>query len=166
MDVMDALHQITGETINLSQQTGVYVKIVQGLVGVKLLSIAVREGILMPINASHTGMVSLASQPDKEISRIIRKLQNESPTDTRKMSVKEALAEVRLIREERISMRCDAYINGIGAVCFPVRPRDGGRAYVIGVVGPSHRIMDAHAEIVEAAETALNANNVELSYPD
>lgn len=166
MNVLASLHQEMGETINLSRQSSEFIKIVYGLESTKNVSISVRQGVLMPINGSHTGMVALASLPDDEVARIIRKLQSVKYPEARAMTVKQAFEEVSVIRKARFAPGYDMYISGIGAVCFPVRSDVGGRSYVVGVVGPSDRIRAEEKQIIKAAEQALEENNIRLAYPD
>lgn len=165
MNVLGALHRATGETINLSRRTGEFIKIVYGLESTKTVSINVRQGVLMPINASHTGMVALAALPDDEVARIIRHLQSVQYPEARSMTVKEAFDEIGLIRKARFAPGYDMYISGIGAVCFPVRSKTGAHSYVVGVVGPSDRIRAEEKQINKAAQKALEENDVRLAYP-
>lgn len=165
MEVMATLHKATGETINLSRQSGEFIKIIYGIESTKNVSISVRRGVLMPINASHTGMVSLSSLSDEEIAGIIRKLQSNTYPEARSMTVKEAFDEIHEIRKAQFSPGYDMHINGIGAVCFAVRAAKGRSAFVIGVVGPTDRIRAEEKGIIAAAKEALKANDVGLAYP-
>ena len=164
LEVMKILHSETGETINLSQQSGEFIKIVHGLESVKAVAISVRQGVLMPINASHTGMVALASQPDDSIARIIRKLRSVKYPEARSISVKEAMVEVNAIRKAQYAPGYDLYINGIGAVCFPLEAIDHA-PYVIGVVGPSDRIRSEEKHIISVAKKAVAETGAKLAYP-
>lgn len=165
LNVMSELSTKTGETINLSRQTGEFIKIIYGLESTKTVAIKVQQGVTLPINASHTGMVALSCHPDKEVTRIIRLLQASRYSEAREIPVEKVLEEVAIIREQKFAPGYDLYIAGIGAVCFAVKAADGGRPFIIGVVGPSDRIRSNQERIIDEAKQSIANNGVELAYP-
>lgn len=166
LNLLSDLQEATGETINLSRQAGEFIKIIYGLESTKTVAVSVRQGVVMPINASHTGMVALASQPDSEVTRIIQLLQATKYSEARHVTVPQALEEVRTIRRQQYAPGYDLYIGGIGAVCFPVVSSDGGRPFVVGVVGPTDRIKAQEELIIKAAKKAVKDYDIKLAYPE
>lgn len=165
LNVMSDLHEEIDETINLSRQTGDFVKIVHGLESTKLLGIRVRRGVVMPLTSSHTGMVALATYPDNEVTQIVRDLQKRNYPESRTVSVEQALAEVREIREQQLSCGYDVLIKGIGIVSFPLCSQMGGRPFVIAVAGPTDRIRENEGRILKIAKRAINKHKARLAYP-
>ncbi|GLQ22085.1 IclR family transcriptional regulator [Algimonas porphyrae] len=164
LSVMEDLHVATGETINLSRRSGEFIRIVHGLESTHPISISVRQGVLMPVTGSHTGLVSLAALPDSEISEIVRKLQGQPYSSAGPTSVADILSIAKKVRKRKFAPGYDVYINGIGAVCFCVWSDEQKRVLVIGVVGPSDRIRDQEEFIIRIAKEAMDRHNVELHY--
>lgn len=165
LSVMADLHDEIDETINLSRQTGDFVKIVHGIESTKLLGIRVRQGIVMPLTASHTGMVALATYPDDEVKQIVRDLQKRNYPEARSISVEQALAEVREIRSQQLSRGYDVYIEGIGIIAFPLCSQTDGRPFVVAVAGPTERIRENEEQIIRVAKRAINKHKARLAYP-
>ncbi|MDJ0709499.1 MAG: helix-turn-helix domain-containing protein [Woeseiaceae bacterium] len=163
--VMEDLHNEVDETINLSRQTGDFVKIVHGLESTKLLGIRVRKGVVMPLTASHTGMVALATYPNEEVKQIVRDQQKRNYPEARSVSVEEALSEVREIRNQQLSPGYDVFIDGIGIIAFPLASQTGARPFVVAIAGPTERIRANEDEIVRAARRAINKHGARLAYP-
>jgi len=165
LNVMDDLHNEIDETINLSRQTGDFVKIIHGLESTKLLGIRVQKGVVMPLTASHTGMVALATYPDEVVKQTVRDLQKRNYPEARSISVEQALAEVREIRSQKLARGYDVYIEGIGAIAFPLCSHTGSHPFVVGVAGPTDRIRSNEARIMKVAKRAINKHKARLAYP-
>ncbi len=163
--VMQDLHDAIDETVNLSRQTGDFVKIVHGIESTKLLGIRVSPGVVMPLLSSHTGMVALATYPDDEVERIVRDLGKRNHPDSETVSVKDALSKVHEIREQKLSPGYDVYIEGIGIICFPLCSQNGARPFVVAVAGPTERIRRNEAKILSITRKAINRHKTRLAYP-
>ncbi|MEO0997402.1 MAG: helix-turn-helix domain-containing protein [Pseudomonadota bacterium] len=139
LDFMADLSGETRETINLSRPIGTQVRIVHGLETQHSVGVSVRVGTMMPIERSLTGIVALsclAQEQQRDVLEEIRAASPDRPIDTGLIdSVGQEL------RRYGSAVRCDLFVAGIGAVCVPVRASDASTVMVVGVVGPSDRIM-------------------------
>ena len=165
LGVMSDLHNDIDETINLSRQTGDFVRFVHGIESTKLLGIRVRPGLVMPLTASHTGMVALATYTDEEVTQIIRDLRRRNYPEARSISIEDALREVRQIRNERLSKGYDVYVKGIGIIAFPLHSQTGSRPFVLAIAGPTERIRENEDRIIRVAKKSINKHKARLAYP-
>lgn len=165
LKVMSDLHEDIDETINLSRQTGDFVRIVHGLESTKLLGIRVRQGVTMPLIGSHTGMVALATFPDDDVKRIVLDLQKRDYPEARSLSVEQALGEVREIRQQQLSTGYDVFVDGIGIIAFPLCSQNGSVPFVVAIAGPTERIRSNEFEIINSAKRAINRHQARLAYP-
>ncbi len=136
LDLVSGLNEATRETINLSRLSGDQVKIVHGLECLHPVGVSVRVGLLMPATASLTGLTAVAALPSEGLDHYIKLHKPD----------KKALARMDQVRQEltqrgSVAM-CDLFIQGIGAVCTPVKGLLSQDVMVIGVVGPSERIRE------------------------
>lgn len=165
LNILNSLHNTTGETINLSRQSGEFIRIIHGLESQKNVSISVKQGTTLPITATHTGMVALACNSDKEIVRIIKVLKSKKYKEGRDLSTSQALEDVALIRKQQFAPGYSLYMQDVGAICFPLKPAEGGLPFIVGVVGPADRIRRHKDSIIEQAKKAVSDNDAELAYP-
>ncbi|MEM6574282.1 MAG: helix-turn-helix domain-containing protein [Pseudomonadota bacterium] len=136
LDMITRLNEETRETINLSRLTGDQVKIVHGLECRHPVGVSVREGLLMPAVDSLTGLTALSALAGERLDNFLQIYRPEAGN-------LEMLETVRTELQERGTVAImDLFIQGIGAVCMPVKGMLSEDILVIGVVGPSERIRE------------------------
>lgn len=156
---MTELHQETGETINLSKQSGDYVKIMHGLLGFHAITINVREGTLMPANSSFTGISLLATLPDMEINDILVGLNEQNISSG--FSIEEVKEMIENVRKNMVSAGYDLFVKGIGAITAPIRSTISGETFIIGLVGPTGRLRENEGEYKSLFQSLLNKHKLE-----
>ncbi len=140
LDFTNALNQETRETINISKRVGTQVRIIHGLESVHTVGVSVKVGVTMPAGNSLTGLVALASMDDNEFSQYLAYL-NSSDANRTEMFDKKKLDDVRAeLTEYGTAAKGDVLVDGVGAVCFPLKTLANQDTLIIGVVGPSTRI--------------------------
>lgn len=140
LDFANALNRETRETVNISRLIGTNVRIIHGLESVHMVGVSVRVGTVMPAGNSLTGLVALASLDDKAFSEYLDYISSAAPTQRAEFD-KARLDQVRKdLAEVGTAAKNDLLIEGVGAVCLPVRTLASQETLVIGVVGPSNRI--------------------------
>ena len=141
LDFIAALNRETRETINLSRRVNTKVRIVYGLESVHSVGVSVKVGTMMPATHSLTGIAALSDLGDAELTEFLDHVETHDPEQAETMNrplIKKLLGEVRA---RGTMAKCDIFIQGIGAVCLPVRNRDDTETLIVGVVGPSDRIL-------------------------
>lgn len=140
LDFANDLNATTRETINISRRSSNRVRIIHGLESKNSVGVSVRVGTTMPVLESLTGIASVAGLSQESFAAF---LENYTP----KVHGQESDLDLEMIRDvhEEIrrtgsSQRCDLFVQGIGAICTPVKTDASGETLVIGIVGPSERI--------------------------
>ncbi|GAB5486936.1 MAG: hypothetical protein Pars2KO_05060 [Parasphingorhabdus sp.] len=142
LDFVNALNRETRETVNISKRIGTQVRIIHGLESVHLVGVSVKVGVTMPVGNSLTGLVALASLDDQEFSKYLNYI-NSVESDHREAFDKKQLDEVRDdLSRYGSAAKGDVLVDGVGAVCIPVKTLANQETLVIGVVGPSKRIAE------------------------
>lgn len=140
MEFANALNRETRETINISRLIGTNIRIIYGLESVHSVGVSVRVGTNMPAGNSLTGLVALAALDDSDFADYLAYIMSLPPEDRDDFD-KAKLDEVRAdLRARGTAAKGDVLVDGVGAVCFPVRTLAEQEVLVIGVVGPSRRI--------------------------
>lgn len=140
LDFTTDLNDSTRETINISRRSTNMVRIIHGLESKNSVGVSVRVGTTMPVLESLTGITSVAGLSKASFAAFMEhyapKLRGrESDTDLE--MVRDVHDE---IRRTGTAHRCDLFVQGIGAICTPIRTEASGETLVIGIVGPSERI--------------------------
>lgn len=156
VDFLSALSATTKETINLSRRIDTQVKIIFGLESKHPFGVSVSTGTTMPVTGSLTGIVSISMLERDTRRKFIDKIlanENEDANCLDHPAIEEIIATLKL---NGFVLKCDVYINGIGSICFPITVPSTGEYLVVGIVGPSDRIVKHQEEykntIVELAD--------------
>lgn len=160
LDFIKDLHQETCETVNLSILTGDYVKILFGHIGTHAITINVREGTLMPANASFVGLSALSLLPDHEVTSRVNALAEN--VNTYALNIGDVRKTIQKIREDVISSGYDLFIPGIGAITIPIQSQKSGQVYIVGVVGPTDRLKEKEERHKVLIKELLHKHRVHL----
>jgi DNA-binding IclR family transcriptional regulator len=154
LDFATALNRETRETINISRRIGTDVRIIHGLESVHTVGVSVAVGTTMPAGNSLTGLVALSSLNDEQFSKFLSFINNAKP-HVQDWFDKQKLDDVRAeLNKCGTAAKSDIMVEGVGAVCVPVKTLANQETLVVGVVGPSHRIA-ANADKHRATIAAL-----------
>lgn len=163
LDFVHALNRETRETINISRRIGTNVRIIHGLESVLSVGVSVRVGTIMPNGNSLTGMVALASLTDFEFSEYL------SFVNSSDSSPKDQFDKAHLdhVREELDTFgsaaKNNVLLEGVGAVCLPIKSLANQETLVVGVVGPSNRIsknVELHRKTIAALAKEFGVKTV------
>lgn len=146
-EFMSELHDLTGETINVSKRTGDYAKILDGHIGHHAITINVREGTIMPMNGSFVGLSILARLTDSEVFKILGGLQDQNIESS--ISTSDIMKIISDIRQKKIAAGYDHFIEGIGAITIPTKSAVTNETLVVGLIGPTNRVKKNEDEYIE-----------------
>ena len=151
LDFANALNRETKETINISRRIGTDVRIIHGLESVHTVGVSVKVGTTMPVENSLTGLVALASLNDAEYSKYLTFISS-SESGRKNDFDKSKLDDVRTeLGKFGTAAKSDLLVEGVGAVCLPVKTLATQEILIVGVVGPSNRISEnaeAHRKLI------------------
>ncbi|MEO0575429.1 MAG: helix-turn-helix domain-containing protein [Pseudomonadota bacterium] len=152
LEFIAAVNSATKETVNLSRRVGNRAKIIYGLESKHAIGVSVKVGTLMDVCRSLTGIALLSGLPDADLPGFIERLEAASTLPDQRAPDHDIINSVLTeIRDRGSVSRSDLYVQGIGAVCLPVRTNGGHETVVVGVVGPSNRInerQEQHRELL------------------
>ncbi len=165
LDLVAELNQATGETINISRRTGTKVRFLHGLENRHTVGVSVKIGATMPVNRSLTGIVSLCLLGQQERIALLQRSAAEMADASPGPDHEEIDAILAELEASGIVTRCDLLVEGIGAVCVPVRAKTSDDLLVVGVAGPSHRIETNRADYEQTVRTLLSKHAIATIYP-
>lgn len=142
IDFLRALSRNTAETINLSRVANTNAKIFYGLESTHPFGVSVSVGTTMPISGSLTGLVLLATMDKGSREELFSNMKSEDPEQYKKLNM-DLMEEVSgTLKKDGLITKCDLHVRGIGAIAMPIIAKASGQVFVVGVVGPSDRILD------------------------
>ncbi len=143
---VNALNEQTKETINISRRVDSDVKIIHGAESVYAVGVSVKVGTMMPVATSLTGIVSLALFDGNDLEKLLQEISVQDNFQAKNLDRTFIDNILNELSTYGVVMRCDVFVQGVGAICFPVYGNDTNEMFVIGVVGPSDRILANEAD--------------------
>lgn len=146
LSFIEELNEKTRETVNISRQLNTQIRIIHGLESVHIVGVSVKVGVMMPITHSLTGITALASLEAEEQDKFFERLKTNDSSQSKELDMPLISSVTDELAERGTVAKCDLFLSGVGAVCLPVRTSDDRGTLVVGVVGPSDRIMEAQEQ--------------------
>lgn len=152
LEMLQVLHEGTGETVTLSTQTDLNMQFVRVLPGTFPISLSLREGYLGPLFGSAVGTASLAQLSDEQISKLLKRVRSEGESGADQLELADVMAEVQATRERGYAVGFDLILQDTGAIAMliPSHPK-----FVIGVGGLSPRIQRNKAAIINLMQRTV-----------
>ncbi len=140
LDLIKAVNHETKETVNLSRRTQAHVKILHGHETLEVVGVSVKAGTEMPITQSLTGLTALACLSKREFTTTWSRLERSNP-EYIQLFDRELLDQISTeLAACGTVAGYDFFVDGISAVCMPVKAKMTKETLIIGVVGPTNRI--------------------------
>ncbi len=165
LDFVEALNRQTLETVNISRQVNTQIRIMHGVESVHTVGVNVRVGAMMPITGSLTGLTALGGMPSDERIEFLERLESDDPKQYSGFDNRLLDHVVDQLELRGHATQADIFITGVGAVCFPVYTMDKRERLVIGVVGPSDRVIANEVEYRKAIKQLAKEYNIKTVYP-
>lgn len=165
LDFAEALNQETRETVNVSRRNGQTVRILHGLETRQPIGVSVQMGTEMSATRSLTGLTALACLAPAELETFLRRLKKTAPKEAKAFDRKLCNTIREELKDTGSALRCDVFIEGIGALCTPVLAQTTGETLIVGIVGPSDRILAAGADHRKALKRMIGHFKIEASVP-
>ena len=165
MDFVSALATSTRETINLSRRIGGDVKIVFGIESSHAVGVTVSMGTLMPIGQSLTGLAALACLDGNARRDAIEASRARGAGSGGDLDAKQFSSIQRALKRRGTVTRCDVFIRGVGAICVPISANGQAEPLILGIVGPSDRILENEREYDETVRRLIKKFRVKTVFP-
>ncbi len=144
-EVMRDLHSATGEAVSVALQNDVYMQYIRIIQSVHPLRFHVEEGSLRPLTLSATGWMLMATHPDKEVDRLIRRANIATPRTEDRQPMELMMQRVREVRARGTAYAENVPLLGGATLCVMLPLKVQGRPVVLGMGGALERIR-AHRE--------------------
>ncbi len=144
-EVMRDLHSATGEAVSVALQNDVYMQYIRIIQSVHPLRFHVEEGSLRPLTLSATGWMLMATHPDKEVDRLIRRANIATPRTEDRQPMELMMQRVREVRARGTAYAENVPLLGGATLCVMLPLKVQGRPVVLGMGGALERIR-AHSD--------------------
>ena len=140
LDVMNDIHNATGEVVALAVLNDVYVQYVRVIQSTHPLRIHIDEGSMREVTRSAAGWLLLSQKTDDEVDRLARRANIAVKSVAERVDVKEFVRAMPKVRREKWAYTENLPILGAATVCVPLRTRLQGQPVVLGMGGPVERL--------------------------
>lgn len=144
-----ALNEQTRETVYLTIQKNLNTQYIKIYPGKMAITLTIDEDDSFPLFSSAVGLALLSQKADQEFIRLIERCRDQPEFSTIDFAaLKNTIVE---IREAGFAALYDGLMPGAGAIGVPL-PQSANRVnYAVGIAGPTERIRQNQAAIVETA---------------
>jgi len=156
---LEALSEVTGETVFLAIVRDDHAIYVDKVVSTQLIRVDAPLGVNRPYNCTSVGKVLLAGMPDDKVDQLAASGVFERRTERSIVEVDALRAELERIREQGWAQDREEYAYGSGCVAAPVWDHEGTIAAALTVSGPIERInrdLDLLVKRVKASADAIS----------
>lgn len=153
LDLAREIHDLVGETVSLSEPSGLDMQVVHVIPGLHPLTVNVRASTIMPMFGSGIGVAALSARPGAEVERLAARAYaggGRAALPPRAQS----LERVRAARSVGHAIAHDIWAEGSSVVAWPI-PMPMSALVVLAVVAPSERMARIEAEVIAKGEAAL-----------
>jgi DNA-binding IclR family transcriptional regulator len=156
--LLEDLHQTVGEDIFVGIHNGAHAQIIQVERGNHDLSID--SGQMYSLTCTSIGRVLLASKPEAELVRLVRRCNAEATESRSRVNEVAFMAVVEEVRRNGYAVTTGYVSAGRRSIAVPVPSRTGRVLFGIGVAGPIERI-EAKRELILQGLRAFQAAMLE-----
>lgn len=156
--LLDDLHQTVGEDIFVGIHNGAHAQIIQVERGNHDLSID--SGQMYSLTCTSIGRVLLASKPDAELVRLVRRCNAEATESRSRVNEVAFMAVIEEVRRNGYAVTTGYVSAGRRSIAVPIPSRTGRVLFGIGVAGPIERI-EAKRQLILQGLRAFQAAMLE-----
>ena len=145
---MQDLHSATGEAVSIALQNDVYMQYIRVIQSTHPLRFVTEEGSMRPLTQSATGWMLMATHPDKEVERLVRRANIATPADQVRQPLELMMQRVREVRTQGWALAENIPLLGGATVCVLLPIAAQGRPVVLGLGGTLERIMPQREKLL------------------
>lgn len=155
LGLMQELNQRTGDTVVLAARNGLqsqYIHVVQAISPARL---HITLGTVRPIAASGTGYVLLSHLSDKDVTRLVLRVNAEENQPDRAVKLRDVLDRVAAVRRDGYAFTPNIVTRGGSVLAMPLPVLRGQPPLVIGLGGISEVMTARKEELVALMREAI-----------
>ncbi|HSN71880.1 MAG TPA: IclR family transcriptional regulator C-terminal domain-containing protein [Steroidobacteraceae bacterium] len=154
-NLLEELHEATGETITLSMHNELSMQFLRAIPGTFPISLRIVEGYMVPVFGTAVGGAYLATRPDDEILALIDRANARTRRRGAKLDPDAVLKEIATIRDRGYSLAYDRVVEDTGAVAVALPAALEGRTLVVAIAGLGDRIKRNERNIIRLLRAAV-----------
>jgi DNA-binding IclR family transcriptional regulator len=147
-ELLESLHQKTGETVTLSMQNSFHMQFIRVIPGTFPVSLRVNEGFMAPIFGTAVGAAYLSTITDQAIQSLHERASNKGVLRGSVVRLESVMADVALARKDGCARGYDRILPDTGAVAAPLKTQAHDQHLVVGIGGLSARIHRSEGDII------------------
>ncbi len=167
LDVMNDIHNVTGETVGLTVLNDVYVQYIKVIQSSHTLRFHINEGSMREVTRSAAGWLLLSQKTDDEVDRLARRANIAVKSVAERVDVKEFVRSMPQVRRDNWAYAENLPILGAATICVLLKVRLQGQPVVLGIGGPVERMRALKTKglqlLRQGARTIDGAPNHDLS---
>lgn len=140
LDVLNDIHNATGETVALTVLNDVYVQYIKVIQSNHALRINIPEGSMREVTRSAAGWLLLSQKSDDEVDRLARRANIAVKKTEERVNVGEIVRAMAQLRREKWAYSENIPILGAATVAVPLNTRLQGQPVILGMGGPVERL--------------------------
>lgn len=162
MPELDRLARATHETTGMGVLDGDQLHTIAQADGPNLATVADRTGRFVPLHSAAAGKVLLASLPEREVMRFVRRGLDRF-TDRTITGLEPLLEELARVRRRGYATDFGEYDAGLNGVAAPVHDARGAIVAAVDIWGPAFRVTPRRVpELVQQVSETAGAVSVRL----
>jgi len=156
--MLDEISAQTSETVCLSCQNDLAMQFTHVRLSPQSLIMSSTAGDLAPLFSSAIGLAALSDRQDPVVRKLVQRYNRRCRNSAERVDAETTLQRIRRVRVAGYAVGYDMYLEGIGAIAWPLRPEAGPHAMVLSVGGPTDRIKAREASIIRTTRAAIRAH--------
>ncbi|MBR0650097.1 helix-turn-helix domain-containing protein [Roseomonas terrae] len=156
--VLNEVHDATGELVLLGALSGLKVRHIYSLAARQPGRPKTRRGTIRPLGRSGMGNLFLATFPDRQIARLVHRINAEERSIAYHIHLQTLMEEIAAIRRQGYAVALDKMEAGIGGVnvLLPSLGRMGATAVAVSTL--SEIVAERHAALFALIRAAVRRN--------
>ncbi|MGY8892333.1 MAG: IclR family transcriptional regulator [Pseudomonadales bacterium] len=153
--LLESLHDATGETVTISRRNGFDMQLIRVTLGAFPISLQIDEGFMAPIFSTAVGTAYLSTIADKEIRTLYEQATISGIVHDTGISLDTVMKGASTARKYGYAIGYDRILADTGAVAAPLRIESHDEHFVIAVAGLSARIHRSEDAIIGIIKTII-----------
>lgn len=155
-EMMEEICRITGESVILGTERGVYVQYIHVVQSPRELRLALKPGTRRLLPSANLGLVLLSERSDAEVARIVERINTQHGQDAKPIDQRALLGTVAKVRRDGYSFSTDMVVSGASVIAFPLPLPSHQPRLALGIGGPTPRMIESRDALIAEMRRAID----------
>ena len=156
LGLLQELHTETGDTVLLGVLNGVETQYIHVVNSYQRLRFHLRPGMMRPMFQTAIGLVLASLRDDREIGRMIRRVNTEISDHRELLQEAEVMSNIRQVRDNGFIVTSNLATPGAGVAATLLKNSPSARPMAIGIGAPIPRLNESGDFIVETLMSSVD----------